>query len=107
MACEKKQRGWFEAMTPETRIDVGYPIMTTAAKHNFNRAGLTLWLGGFCVAASALLAACSGGGGGGETANPAPPTVGGTSGGFVYGGPAANSPDVVRFQQNFYNNLVA
>jgi hypothetical protein len=60
----------------------------------------------FAIATLALLAACSGGGGGGESANPPPPASGGTNTNFVYSGPAARDGNVLRFQQNFYNNLV-
>jgi hypothetical protein len=81
--------------------------MTTVAKFRIDVVRLNQWLRGVCIAAATLLTACSGGGGGGESANPPPPSSGGGSSGFTYSGPAPSSPDVVRFQQNFYNNLVA
>ncbi len=66
-------------------------------------------LGVLSIAASILIA-CGGGGGGsgGDNAsNPAPPPNTNTGSSFVYNGPAPNNSEVQRFQQAFYNNLVA
>jgi Concanavalin A-like lectin/glucanases superfamily len=86
-----------------------------AVKSPAARASTGLWHSAWMAAARALsaafvaatLAACSGGSGEGETANPQPPINASANAAFIYAGPPARDNDVVRFQQNFYNNLVA
>lgn len=88
------------AMTCLSRIPSA--IRGDTARFSLRTTLYAIALAGFTL----LLGACSGGGGGGESANPAPPSSGGPSTNFVYAGPAARDGNVLRFQQNFYNNLV-
>ena len=54
----------------------------------------------------AVLTAC-GGGSGAETVQNNNPNAGGSSGGFVYTGPAPSTDDVQSFKINVWDNLVA